>query len=283
MSTITLYKDQLVAGYERDTTKLKRFVNTEPVEKGGSVVFTIADSNSASATKRGSDGLYPASTVNNTSVTVSMEEWTNMQRLNGFDAFKTAGNQAERLIKNCSLAIGRKTDDLIMDALSNGTQVVSGGASTDALNLLLTAATMLRNQNAGMYDDDGITAVISPAFYDAIGRTASFSSADYAQIDYMVNGIPVIGEVQRFRGVNIIESTAISGLASASESCYVFHRDAIGFAMKSSDGVMNEPDLEVGFNNEQNYSYARCTAIMGASLLQNTGVVKMLFDASAYT
>ena len=38
----------------------------------------------------------------------------------------------------------------------------------------------------------------------------------------------------------------------------------------------------VGYDQEQSYSWARCSMFMGALLLQNTGVVVITHDGSAY-
>jgi len=42
-------------------------------------------------------------------------------------------------------------------------------------------------------------------------------------------------------------------------------------------------DSQVGYENEQDYSWARATIFMGAKLLQNSGIVEMVHDGSEYT
>jgi hypothetical protein len=57
---------------------------------------------------------------------------------------------------------------------------------------------------------------------------------------------------------------------------YVFHKSAIGHAVDTS-GMQ----VFAGYDEEQDYSFARCTMYMGAKLLQNSGVVKITHDGSA--
>jgi len=56
----------------------------------------------------------------------------------------------------------------------------------------------------------------------------------------------------------------------------MYHKNAIGHAV-------NTGDLQslIGYNEEQDYSWARASAFLGAKLLQNTGVCVMNHDGSA--
>ena len=40
-------------------------------------------------------------------------------------------------------------------------------------------------------------------------------------------------------------------------------------------------NVAVGYDDEQDYSYARCSNFTGAKLLQQNGIVQFLHDASA--
>ena len=93
----------------------------------------------------------------------------------------------------------------------------------------------------------------------------------------MVNGIPSTMKVLRFLGVNLIKNTGISGLGGAAEKCFMFHKNAIGHALDKE-----EFQPVFGFNEEQNYSWTRCTTYQAAANIQNTGIVEMLHDASGY-
>jgi hypothetical protein len=63
----------------------------------------------------------------------------------------------------------------------------------------------------------------------------------------------------------------------SAETCLVYHKSAIGHACDVASIA-----TAVGYDEEQDYSYARATAYMGSKLLQNTGVVKIIHDGSAF-
>jgi hypothetical protein len=41
-------------------------------------------------------------------------------------------------------------------------------------------------------------------------------------------------------------------------------------------------NMAVGYNDEHDYSYARASSFMGSKLLQNTGIVNVNHDGSAF-
>jgi hypothetical protein len=75
----------------------------------------------------------------------------------------------------------------------------------------------------------------------------------------------------------IVEHPNLTGKGTSSEQSYMYHQSAIGHAIDT--GGMQSV---VGYEEEQDYSYARCSAFMGATLLQNAGVVVITADGSAY-
>jgi Phage capsid protein len=81
----------------------------------------------------------------------------------------------------------------------------------------------------------------------------------------------------RWFGVNWIMHPNLTGVGSNAEKCYIFHRNAIGHAVDKK-GVQSP----VGYDEEQDYSWARVSVYMGSKLLQNTGIVQVNHDGSAF-
>ena len=69
----------------------------------------------------------------------------------------------------------------------------------------------------------------------------------------------------------------LTGVGTASEKCYLFHRDAVGSAFDQGEGL----NIGIGYDDEQDYSYARASSFTGAKLLQQSGVLQFLHDASS--
>jgi hypothetical protein len=84
-------------------------------------------------------------------------------------------------------------------------------------------------------------------------------------------------QAYRWRNVLLVEHPNLPGKATASEKSFLFHKSSIGHA--ANVGEMETP---VGYNEEQDYSWARCTMFMGAKLLQNAGIVVFTTDGTQY-
>ena len=81
----------------------------------------------------------------------------------------------------------------------------------------------------------------------------------------------------RWRNCLIVEHPNLPGKGTSSEKSFLYHKSAIGQAADTA-GL----ESVVGYEQEQQYSYARASCFMGAKLLQNTGVVVITHDGSAY-
>jgi len=277
-ANMTMYRNEYIAGFERGGSLLRNCVTTEHMKQGNAVVFLVADSGSATAVTRGSDGLYPARVNNNNQTTLTLVDKSDLPRMNDFDIFSSQGPQREIMFKTSQQVIGRTVDDQILTALDGGTLGTDAAASNDALGMFFHALTALGNNNAGLEQDGDLTAVVSTAFYANLLKTKEFANREYVDVPKLVNGMPTPMRMERFIGVNILRHNGLSGVGTSSEKCFMFHKNAIGHAI---DKETFNPVF--GFNEEQNYSWVRCTAYMAAAKLQNTGIMQMLHDGSAYT
>ena len=134
--------------------------------------------------------------------------------------------------------------------------------------------------NASVPWDSNITLLCQPSFLAYLEQAPEFSSADY------INMRPYAGDdpswrdtpmAYRWRNVLIIEHPNLAGKGTSSEKSYMYHKNALGHAADTKG--MQSP---VGYDEEQDYSFARCTMYMGAVLLQNSGIVVITADGSAY-
>ena len=264
------YRQEFIAGFEQRESYLRKTVTTETIIKGNQATFLVANSGSATAVTRGVNGLIPARPDNLTQLTATLTEWHDLVRRTSFNLFASQGD-GRRIMQMTSMGvINRKIDQEILEELANATND-AGAAATGSLALVMYAITILGNNDVPM--DGQISAVISPAFYAYLMQTAQFTSVDYT------NNKPFSDNLMTFRwaGVNFIVHPNVVGKGTAAEICYFYHRSAIGHAINTG-----EIQTAVGYEEEQDYSYARTTVYSGAKLLQNQGVVKVTHNGSAF-
>jgi len=239
--------------------------------KGNTAVFLVADSGSATAKTRGVNGLIPARADSNTQNSCTIAEWHDLVRKTEFNVYASQGDQRKIMQMTTMAVVNRKIDSDIITALETGTQDTAAAASTASLAVVMHGLAILGNNAVPM--DGNISALITPGFHAYLMQTKEFGSVDY------INNKPFEGMMMMYRwaGVNFIVHPNLSGKATAAETCLMYHRNAIGHACDNER--LKTP---IGYNEEQDYSWARASAFLGSKLLQNTGVVLIPHDGSAF-
>lgn len=271
---MTAYRQEFIAGFEQRQSLLRDAVTTEAVIKGNTATFLIADTNGRSAVTRGVNGLIPSTADNLTQTSATLLEWHDKPRVTSFNIFASQGDRNAIMQKGCMAVINRKIDSDIIAQLDTAT-LTTGAAAPASLRMVNKAKAGLGN-NAVPFDGN-IWGVISPAFESYLNEVTEYASKDYVTTSPLSSG----GWQDKpgykdWMGVKWIVSNAITGLGTAAEKCYMFHKSALGHAVNSA-GM----DVVLGYNDEEDYSFARCSIFMGSKLLQNSGVAQMLHDGSA--
>lgn len=274
------YRDEYIAAFEARATLLRETVTTEAVIKGNQAVFLVAGSGGASAVTRGANGLIPARNDDNTQNTVTLGEWHDLVRKTGFNIFASQGNQRQIMQQTSMAVMNRKIDDQIITVLNTGTVTVGAAGSVPTVSLFQNARVKL--SNASVPWDSNISFVCQPSVLAFLEQAPEFSNAEYVEVR------PYAGSDQnpswrdkpmayRWRNCLIIEHPTLPGKATTSEKSFLYHKSAAGHAANTS-GI----STAVGYNDEQDYTYARTSCFMGALLLQNAGVVVMTTDGTVY-
>ena len=136
--------------------------------------------------------------------------------------------------------------------------------------------------NAQVPWDGNITFVSGASFLAFLEEAPEFANAQYVDMR-PYNGDSGTAswrdkpQAYRWRNCLIVEHPNLPGKGTTSEKSFLYHKTAAGHAMDT--GGLQSP---VGYDQEQDYSWARASCYMGALLLQNTGVVVITHDGSAY-
>lgn len=117
-------------------------------------------------------------------------------------------------------------------------------------------------------------AVMTPAVRGYLMQIDTFNNADY------VDNKPLVGPVRRLKrwaGFNWIFHPLLTGVGTAAEKCYFYHKNSVGSAFDSNEGL----NTAIGYDDEQDYSYARASSFTGSAMLQQSGILQMVHNASA--
>ena len=264
------YRQEFIQGFEQTQSLARNTVTTESVIKGNQATFLVADSGDAEAVTRGLNGLIPGRADNLTQNTATLVEWHDKPIKTGFNIFASQGDQRRIMQETCMAVINRKVDQDIITELNTATQD-TGGAQQASLDLVMFGRTILGNNDVPL--DGNISALITPAFEAYLMQVKEFANADY------VSNKPFSSQLTMFRwaNVNFIVHPNLPGKGTNAEKCFLYHKSAMGHAVDRGN-----ISSKVGYNDEDDYSWALCSVFMGAKILQNSGIVVINHDGSGY-
>ena len=277
---MTQYRNEFVAAFEQHQSLLREVVTNEADVNGNVAVFLVIGSGGAIAQTRGINGLIPSRADSNTQNSCTISEWHDLVRKTNFNIEASQGNQRAAMQMTSMAVLNRKIDDQIIVELNAGTVTIGGTSVVPDVSLFQNGRVKI--SNASVPWDSNITFLCQPSFLAYLEQAPEFANANYVDIK------PYSGSdnnaswrdrplAYRWRNALIIEHPNLPGKGTTAEKSFLFHKSAIGHAVET-----NGLETAVGYNQEQAYSYARASMMMGAKLMQTAGDVVVTSDGSAY-
>lgn len=272
---MNVYRPEYIAAFEVGYSMLKACCVNESVIQGQTAYFMTAGTNGATAVTRGTNGLIPPRSDDLNQYAATLVEWHDKPRRTKFNIFASQGDGRRILQEGSVKVMNRKIDSDILAELANTTTTWnSGTAVTASLAMVAGVQAKLAKNAVEVEDEDNMFFVGSPAMRAYLMQTKEFANAQYVDVK------PMIGPARkmlRWMGFNWMFYPLVSGVGTAAEICYAFHRNSIGHAVNVGD-----MEAVAGYNEEDSYYWARASMFMGSKLLQTNGAVKITHDGSAY-
>jgi hypothetical protein len=204
-------------------------------------------------------------------VTATLQDWIAAEYSDIFMQAKVNFDERRELVNVVSSAIGRRQDQLVLDALngSSTTLTVSediGGTNTN-LNVakLRTAKALLDKGNVPMRDRHII--IHANSLSSLLGETA-VTSSDFNTVKALVQG-----EINTFLGFqfHVLGDRDEGGLPLDTDgrTCWAFHRDAVGMA----EGI--SPKTEINYIPEKTSFLISSMFSAGAVAIDAEGIVNI--------
>lgn len=205
-------------------------------------------------------------------VTATLSDYIAAEYSDIFMQAKVNFDERRELVKVVSNAIGRRQDQLILDALtaSSATSVSNdiGGSDTN-MNVakLRTAAQTLNANNVPM--DNRHIIIHANSLASLLGETA-VTSSDFNTVKALVQG-----EINTFLGFtfHVLGDRTEGGLikdGSNDRTCFAFHKDALGLA----EGIA--PKTEINYVPEKTSFLIASMFSAGAVAIDDEGIVKIV-------
>ena len=205
-----------------------------------------------------------------------LENWLAPEYTDIFDQAEVNFDEQSELAKTIAYAMGRRQDQLVIDALGN----ISADAGTALADIPVggTGMTVDKIRQAGAAFDgvgmgsEGRYIAWNKTQKQQLLATTEATSSDFNSVKSLVNG-----EIDTFYGFKFVliedrDEGGLPGAGTASATAYAFHRDAVGLAT----GI----DIKTEINYIADKTSWLCNGIMksGAAVRDAEGVIKILTD-----
>jgi len=266
---VTLFDAEVKQAYQGKAMLVAAVRQRRGVE-GSTVKFPKVGRGVASARVTQSD-VTPMN-VGFSTVTCTLSDFNAAEYSDVFSQQKVNFDERSELVQVVGNAIGRRQDQLILDALvaasSTGTVANSiGGANTNMnISKLREAAKLLNTKNV---PSDGRHIIIHANSLASMLEQTSVTSSDFNSVKALVQG-----EINQFMGFtfHVLGDRTEGGLpidGSSDRTLFAFHKDAIGYA----EGIA--PKTEINYIPEKTSYLVNALFSAGAIAIDSEGIVKI--------
>ena len=258
---IKQFETEVHLAYQRMGSKLRNTVRTAGNVRGNVVRFQKIGAGSAT-TKSRNGNVTPMELVH-TNVEATMADYYAPEYIDKLDELKTNIDERQAVATSAAAALGRKTDEIIYDAMdagANATQLGGTGAAVSKATLLTTFETL---GAANIPEDGGRYIAMHPAGYADLFNINEFASSDFVGDQ----NLPFAGGVsmKEFLGFKIFSTSAITAGKNM-----VYHTTAVGL------GVNADVQTEINYVPEKAAHLATSMMSMGAKVIDDNGVYELL-------
>ena len=245
--------------YQQMGTKLRATVRSKSGVVGTSTTFQKVGRGTASTKSR--HGIVPVMNLNHEPVECVLQDYYAGDWVDALDELKTNVDERRVVASAGAYALGRKTDELIVNAMKQSTNSV-GDYSTGLTKDLILSALEVMNQN-DVPDDGRRFAVVGVHQWNELLSMDEFVSADYVG-----DNLPLIsgGATKKWLGITWVLYNDLP-LATSNRDCFMYHATSIGHACGQ------EVKTDISWHGERAAHFISNSMSQGAVLIDNAGIV----------
>lgn len=270
---------QRMGGYLRPTVRMKTGVvgSTATFQKVGT----------GSATTKARHGVITPMNQTHTAPSATLEDFYGGDWVDKLDEAKTNIDERMVIATAGARALGRKVDNQIITALDGTTQTQASVTVTSIVNVRATVTEWVEDLASNDVPFDGMVfGAITPRLWSQLMQVEEFASADYIAASDLpfVNGIKYGGRFKMWQGVNWTTHTGLPNIGSAGCKGFVWHRDAVGYAVGAVDNNVAESEMvgvDITWHGDRAAHFVNHYMSGGAVLIDDTGVIEGTWNDSS--
>ncbi|MBD5400143.1 hypothetical protein HDR61_00105 [bacterium] len=252
--------------YQQMGTKLRSTVRSKSGVIGASTTFQKVGRGMASTKSR--HGIVPVMNLNHEPVECILQDYYAGDWVDALDELKTNVDERRVVASAGAYALGRKTDELIIDAMNNATASVGDYSTGLSKDLILSALEVLNTNDVP--DDGRRFAVIGVHQWNELLTLKEFVSSEYVGDTPMTNG----ADARKWLGITWVLHNGLPA-DGANRDCFLYHASSIGHACGQ------EVKTDISWHGERAAHFISNSMSQGAVMIDETGIVRMKCGESA--
>ena len=266
---IKQFEREVHEAYQRMGSKLKgtvRFINNV---NGSTAVFQKVGKGTAST--KSTHGMVPVMNLDHSAVECELKDYYAGDWVDRLDELKINIDERQVIANAGAYALGRKTDELIIDALATAsTNTIAEGSTGLTKDKVLEAFEVLGE--ADVPDDGQRFAVVGWKQWSDLLKIDEFGNADYIGSEEL----PWKGtQAKKWLGTTWIPHSGLPVDGSDVRSCFWYHKTAIGQASGS------DVQTDISWHGDRAAHFVNNMMSQGAKLIDGNGVVVINCDEAA--
>ncbi len=264
---IKQFEREVHESYQRQGSKLRNTVRTINNVNGSSAVFQKVGTGTAST--KATNGMVPVMNLDHTNVEVTLQDFYAGDWVDRLDELKTNIDERQVIANAGAYALGRKTDEMIIDGLATA----STNTITDANSGLTKAKILEAFETFGANDvpDDGQRfAIVGWKQWSELLSLEEFVNADYVGPDALPYSTAT--QAKMWLGTLWIPHSGLPIDGSDIRSCYYYHKTAIGHAVSS------DIETDITWHGDRAAHFVNNMMSQGSGLIDEAGIVTINCD-----
>lgn len=258
---IKQFEREVHEAYQRQGSKLRQTVRTKAGVKGSSTVFQLVGRGSASTKAR--HGMVPVMNVDFSSVEASLTDYYAGEWIDALDELKTNIDERSVLANAGAFALGRKTDELILNVLLQASNTVGVASEGLTKQKVLEAFELLGSLDVP--DDGQRYAIVGWKQWSELLALPEFANSEYVGEDQL----PWRGsQAKTWLGTLWMPHTGLP-TKDGIRTCFWYHKSSVGHACGQ------DVTTDITWHGDRAAHFVASSISQGAALIDGAGVVKM--------
>ncbi len=264
---IKQFEREVHEAYQRQGSRLRNTVRTISDVNGSSAVFQKVGVGTAST--KSTNSMVPIMSLNHSTVEVTLSDYYAGDWIDRLDELKTNIDERQIIANAGAHALGRKTDELIINALSSASTNIIADANIGMTKSKILEAFEIFGEN-DVPDDAQRYCVVGWKQWSELLSIDEFVNADYIGAEALPYAN--ITQAKMFLGTVFIPHSGLPIDANDIRSCFYYHKTAIGHASAS------DVQSDITWHGDRAAHFVNNMMSQGAGLIDESGVVVINCD-----